>query len=61
MGVILNTRYQAIWKRAKPHLRTHSNDTHTLYCYYFSEQLLKIQPEADETIVLPAILLHDVG
>lgn len=53
--------YQPIWEQAKPYLATRSNDTHTLYCYYFAEQLLKIHPEADENIVLSAILLHDVG
>jgi hypothetical protein len=42
-------------------LKTRSNDLHTLYCYYFAEQLLAAYPEADETIVLAGILLHDVG
>lgn len=57
----MNPKYQPIWERAKPYLTTRSNDKHTLYCYYFAEQLLKVHPEADESIVLPAILLHDVG
>lgn len=61
MEIIMKSIYQPIWERAKPYLGTRSNDTHTLYCYYFAEQLLKIYPEADEIIVLPAILLHDVG
>jgi len=57
----MKTAYKPIWEHAKPYLATRSNDTHTLYCYYFAEQLLKAHPEADENIVLPAIILHDVG
>src|SRR5690606_1360409 len=43
------------------YLATRSNDKHTVYCYYFAEQLLEAYPTADETIVLAGILLHDVG
>lgn len=57
----MDSRYKAIWLRAEPYLHTRSNDTHTLYCYYFVRQLLKIHMEADESIVIPAMLLHDVG
>ena len=57
----MQTKYLPIWERAKPYLNTRSNDTHTWYCYYFAEQLCEVHPDADREIVLPAILLHDVG
>ena len=57
----MDTKYQLIWERAKPYLNTRSNDTHTWYCYYFAEQLCESYHDANRDIVLPAILLHDVG
>lgn len=57
----MKSKFIPVWERAKPYLNTRSNDKHTLYCYYFAEQLLDAHPEADETIVLAGILLHDVG
>jgi hypothetical protein len=57
----VNPQYQTIWEKAKPYLQTRSNDTHTRYCYYFAEQLCEAHPEADPDIVLPAIILHDIG
>lgn len=57
----MKQKFVPVWERAKPYLNTRSNDKHTLYCYYFAEQLLLAHPEADEAIVLAGILLHDVG
>lgn len=57
----MESQYQPIWESAKPYLNTRSNDTHTWYCYYFAEQLCDAYAEADREIVLPAIILHDVG
>ncbi len=57
----MDSKYQTIWERAKPYLQTRSNDTHTGYCYYFAEQLCKSFSRANRDVVLPAILLHDVG
>lgn len=57
----MDSQYQPIWERAKPYLDTRSNDKHTWYCYYFAEQLCEAYPQANRGIVLPAILLHDVG
>jgi HD domain len=59
--VILNPRDAALWEDAKPFLDVRNNDEHTLVAYAVAQQLLKLIPEADESIVLPAILLHDVG
>ncbi|MCP5096772.1 MAG: HD domain-containing protein [Chloroflexi bacterium] len=57
----MKSEHQPIWARAHPYLQTRSNDTHTLYCYYFVQQLLQIHTEANPEVVLPAMLLHDVG
>jgi hypothetical protein len=51
----------AIWLRAKPWLDVRSNDEHTLISYRLAQGLLRHHPEADSRIVLPSVLLHDVG
>ena len=53
--------YDRIHEKAKPYLDTRHNDVHVLLSYGFARSLLPYYPEADEEIVLPAILLHDVG
>lgn len=57
----MNPAHQAIWDQSRPYLKTRSNDRHTLYCYTFAQHLLTIHAEADPDVVLPAMLLHDVG
>jgi hypothetical protein len=51
----------AIWLQAKHWLNVRSNDEHTLISYRLARALLRRHPEAGDRIVLPAILLHDVG
>ncbi len=51
----------AIWLRAKHWLNVRSNDEHTLISYRLARALLRRHPEASDRIVLPAVLLHDVG
>ncbi len=53
--------YDLIAARAKPYLDTRENDSHVAVCYAAAKRLLAAHPEADPEIVLPAILLHDVG
>jgi HD superfamily phosphodiesterase len=53
--------YEKIEEQAKPYLDTRSNDIHVSICYGMAERLLSHYPEADPEVVLPAILLHDVG
>jgi hypothetical protein len=53
--------YDIIHEKAKPYLDTRQNDIHVSLSYGFARRLLSCYPEADEEIVLPAILLHDVG
>jgi HD superfamily phosphodiesterase len=58
---MITQTHQPIWQAAQPYLQTRSNDRHTRYCYVFAQQLLKLHPEADADVVLPTLLLHDVG
>ncbi|WP_238364142.1 HD domain-containing protein [Mesobacterium pallidum] len=50
-----------MWQDAKPYLDVRNNDEHTIVAYGLARFLLTQIPEADESVVLPAILLHDVG
>jgi HD domain len=61
MNAFLTPRDAVLWEDAKPYLNVRNNDEHTLMAYAVAQQLLKLIPEADESVVLPAILLHDVG
>jgi len=58
---IVRPAHLPLWQAAAPYLDTRCNDRHTLYCYAFAENLLYAHPDADPAIVLPALLLHDVG
>ena len=56
-----NAICDTIYEKAKVYLNTRYNDIHVELSYDFTKKLLKHYPQADEDIVLPAILLHDVG
>jgi hypothetical protein len=58
---LMKTIYDKIYEEANPYLATRYNDIHIALSYDFVKRLLKSYPQADENIVLPAILLHDVG
>ena len=61
-GVItLDPELAAIWDHAAPYLKVRDNDAHTLYAVGLARALLDAHPEADAAVVLPAILLHDIG
>lgn len=53
--------YDKIYEKAKPYLDTRHNEVHVSLCYACARRLLSHYPEADEEIVLAAVLLHDVG
>jgi HD superfamily phosphodiesterase len=53
--------YDKIRGKAKPYLDTRHNEVHVSLSYSFARKLLGHYPEADEEVVLAAILLHDVG
>ncbi|TFH55872.1 HD domain-containing protein [Glutamicibacter arilaitensis] len=50
-----------LWEDAKELLGVRSNDAHTLYSVSVAHQLLGHYPQADSHVVLPAMLLHDIG
>ncbi|MCU1436604.1 MAG: hypothetical protein JWR71_3329 [Pseudarthrobacter sp.] len=61
-GVIsLDLDLAAIWEYAAALLRVRDNDAHTLYAFGLARALLDAHPEADAAVVLPAIMLHDIG
>ena len=53
--------YDKIYRKAAPYLDTRQNDIHVSISYDFARRLLALYTQADEEIVLPAIILHDVG
>ena len=59
--ISMGERDARIWELATPYLQTRDNDVHSLYSYGIARQLLRRIPEADEHIVLPAIIMHDTG
>jgi HD domain len=59
--VIDTARYERIYARAEPYWQTRSNEIHVPGAYALAQELVLANPQADPDIVLPAILLHDVG
>ncbi len=57
----MHTSYGNIFELAAPYLDTRSNDVHTSISFRMALQLLDHYPAADESVVLPAVILHDVG
>jgi HD superfamily phosphodiesterase len=56
----LNDTIDHLWRCALPYLDTRHNALHTRISFDFAVQLLE-QEEGDPLVVLPAIILHDVG
>ena len=54
-------RYARIYALAEPYWQTRSNEVHVPESYTLAQELLGAHPEADPDIVLPAVLLHDIG
>ena len=52
--------YQRIYEHAKPYLRTRKNVIHTKIALGYALELLK-REKGQEDVVIPAVLLHDVG
>lgn len=53
-------KWNELFELAKPYLTVRHNQVHTEICYSFAQQLLE-KLGGDPEIVLPAIILHDVG
>jgi HD superfamily phosphodiesterase len=54
-------RYARIYELAEPYWQTRSNEIHVPQSYALAQELVSAHPDADPDIVLPGILLHDVG
>ena len=52
--------FEKIWELAEPYLNTRDNNTHTRISVRLAYQLLE-KEAGDPAIVIPAIILHDVG
>jgi HD superfamily phosphodiesterase len=52
--------FRTIWELAKPYLETRDNNTHTRISIEYAYDLLR-KEGGDQDIVIPAIILHDVG
>jgi HD superfamily phosphodiesterase len=58
--VLIKPIHQKIFEKAKPFLRTRKNLIHTRIALHYALKLLKSE-KGDEDVVIPAVLLHDVG
>jgi hypothetical protein len=58
---VFEPRDLPLWVDAKPYLDVRNNDEHTIIAYQLAKVLVAQTPGAQESVVLPAILLHDVG
>ena len=56
----IKPNHQKIFEKAKPFLRTRKNLIHTRIALRYALKLLE-QEKGDPTVVIPAVLLHDVG
>jgi len=52
--------YPEIYRLARPYLQTRDNELHTRIAYSFALRLLDAEG-GDPEVVLPAVILHDVG
>lgn len=57
----MNDSQRNVYLRAREYWNTRFNDLHVPIAYAFARELLLAHPEADRDVVIPAILLHDVG
>jgi HD superfamily phosphodiesterase len=53
-------KYKHIYELARQYLSTRDNEIHTQIAYHFACRLLQAEG-GDEAVVLPAVILHDVG
>ena len=56
----MKTIFKEIWDLAKPYLDTRENDVHTQISIRYAYQLMEVEG-GDENVVIPAVILHDVG
>lgn len=56
----MNDMFYRIFELARPYLDTRENELHTRIAYGYAERLLRSEP-GNPDVVLPAVILHDVG
>ncbi|MEA2004564.1 MAG: HD domain-containing protein, partial [archaeon] len=56
----MNPIFENIWELARPYLDTRKNEIHTEIATSYADKLLE-KEGGDKSIVIPAIILHDVG
>lgn len=56
----VNSIYERIFRKARPFLKTRENLIHTRIVLRYALKLLG-KAEGDKDVVIPAVLLHDVG
>jgi HD superfamily phosphodiesterase len=56
----MKTRFQKIWDAARPYLETRKNIIHTEVSIGCAYRLME-KEGGDEDVVIPAVMLHDVG
>ena len=56
----MKTKFETIWQLARPFLDTRHNEVHSQISTQLAFELLR-REGGDEAIVIPAIMLHDVG
>jgi hypothetical protein len=57
----VNDLHRSIYLKARAYWDTRFNDIHVPMAYASARELLLTHPQADADVVIPAILLHDVG
>lgn len=57
---VVDSGHAAIYKKAEPFLQTRLNTLHTRIAYHFALKLLT-EVGGEPEVVVPAILLHDIG
>ena len=58
--MVIKPIHQKIFEKARPFLRTRKNLIHTRIALHYALKLLQSE-KGDEDVVIPAVLLHDVG
>ncbi len=57
----MSPRYEELFALARPYLDTRENELHTVVACAMAARLLACHPDADAAVVMPAVILHDVG
>ncbi len=59
--VKLDGIYERIWERAFEYQDKRDDNGHAATVVFYSQELLKLIPDCNEKIIIPAAILHDIG